>query len=152
MVKQYQNGETKETSLKVRIRLDFRNETRNRIFGGKNITKSAEDAREQHVSLLRNVPFQGIKIEDIDMGMESYVVFDEQFGEDVAFAPVIVTLAADTFEDMIKFIMREEFRKVEVIDPSEILFTKQDAERLLFEINMELQNYKNNLDKRYNLK
>ncbi len=152
MVKKFLNGETEETSLKVRIRLDFKSEIKNKLFGNKNLIKAAEDAREQNVALLRNVPFQGVKVEDIDVGLEIYVVYDELIGEDVAYAPVFLTLEADTFEDVVRFIMRDEFRKIEILEPQEIYLTKQDAERLLFKMNTELRNYRNALDKKYNLR
>jgi len=152
MVKKYVNGEISETTLKVRIRLDFKSEVKNKLFGNKNLIKAAEEAREQHVALLRNVPFQGVKVEDIDLGMEIYVVYDENIGEDVAYAPVFLTLEADSFEDVVRFIMRDEFRKIEIIDPQEIFMSKQDAERLLFKTNTELRSYRNALDKKYNLR
>ena len=48
--------------------------------------------------------------------------------------------------------MRDEFRKIEIIEPQEIFMTKQDAERLLFKTNTELRSYRNALDKKYNLR
>ncbi|MEW6621613.1 MAG: hypothetical protein AB1420_00530 [Bacillota bacterium] len=152
MVKQYIDGTIKETSLKVRIRLDFKSEIKGRIFGGKNINKAAEEAREQHVALLRNVPFQGVKVDDIDVGLEIYTVFDEISGDDVAYAPVVMTIEADTLEDVLRFIMRDEFRKIEILQPQELYLGKQEAERLLFKMNSELKSYRVALDKKYNLR
>ncbi|KUO50497.1 MAG: hypothetical protein APF76_07535 [Desulfitibacter sp. BRH_c19] len=152
MVKKHINGEVQETILKVRIRLDFKSEVKSKLFANKNLIKAAEEAREQHVALLRNVPFQGVKIDDLDLGMEIYVVFDETLGEDVAYAPVFLNLEADSFEDIVRFVMRDEFRKIEIIEPQEIFMSKQDAERLLFKANAELKSYRNALDKKYNLR
>lgn len=153
MVKVKSGEEITEKVLKLKIRLDFKGEAKGKfLFGNKNIEKLAEEARDQQVALIRNVPFQGISIEDIDVGMEIYTVYDENTGEDVAYSPVILTIAADTMEDIIKFIMREEFRKVEVIEPDHIYLTRQDAERMLFRMNQELKSYKTSLEKKYNIK
>ena len=152
MVRKYVNGEILEAALRVRIRMDFKSEVKNRLFRNKNLIRAAEEAREQHVAFLRNVPFQGVKVEDIDIGMEIYVVYDENTGEEVAYAPILVILEVDTFEDVAHFIMRDEFRKVEIIEPQELFMSKQDAERLLFKINTELRTYRNGLDKKYNLR
>jgi len=132
--------------------MDFKSQVKKKFLGNNNLIKAAEDTREQQVALLRNVPFQGIKVEDIDVAMEIYVVYDESTGEDVAYAPILLILEADSFDDVVRFIMRDEFRKVEIIEPQEIFMSKQDAERLLFKINTELRSYRNDLDKRYNLR
>lgn len=152
MVRKYENGEVLETTLRVKVRMDFKSQIKNKLFGSKNLIKAAEETREQQVALLRNIPFQGVRVEDIDLAMEIYVVYDENLGEDVAYAPIFLILEVDAFEDMIRFIMRDEFRKVEIIEPQEVFMSKQDAERLLFKINMELRSYRNDLDKRYNLR
>jgi len=152
MVRKYVNGEILETTLRVKIRMDFKSQVENKLFGSKNLIKAAEEAREQQVALLRNIPFQGIRVENIDLAMEIYMVYDENAGENVAYAPIVLTLEVDTFEDIIRFIMRDDFRKVEIVEPQEIFMSKQDAERLLFKINTELRNYRNDLDKRYNLR
>ena len=152
MVRKYVDGEIIETTLKVRIRMDFKSQVKNKLFASKNLIKAAEDTREQQVALLRNVPFQGVKVEDIDLAMEIYVVCDESTGEDIAYAPIFLTLEADSFEDVVRFIMRDEFKKVEILEPQDFFINKQDAERLLFKINTELISYRNDLDKRYNLR
>lgn len=152
MVRKYLDGEISETTVRVRIRMDFKSQVKKKFLGNNNLIKAAEDTREQQVALLRNVPFQGIKVEDIDVAMEIYVVYDESTGEDVAYAPILLILEADSFDDVVRFIMRDEFRKVEIIEPQEIFMSKQDAERLLFKINTELRSYRNDLDKRYNLR
>ncbi len=153
MVKVNTGDETLEKSLKLKVRLDFKGENKGKfIFGNKNIEKTAEEARDQHVALIRNVPFQGISVEDIDVGMEIYTVYDETVGEEIAYAPVTLTIIADTMEDVIKFTMREEFRKVELLEPENFYFTKQDAERMLFKMNQELKTYKETIEKKYNIK
>jgi hypothetical protein len=71
----------------------------------------AEETREHKVALLRNVPIQGVHIEDIDTSTDVYTVFDDQRSEGVAYAPVLVTIRAETIEDVIHFTARDEFRK-----------------------------------------
>jgi hypothetical protein len=44
--------------------------------------------------------------------------------------------------------MKEEFRKVEIIEPSQLTLSKLDIERLLFRVNEELKAYKAYLDKK----
>lgn len=149
MVKIRVGDEIVERNLKFRLRLDFKGETKNKLFfGGKNPEKGAEEAREQNVALLRNVPYQGITIEDIDSSQEAYLVYDESTGDEIAYAPVIVTLMADSIEDVARFIMRDEFRKVEMLDPGQIVLSKQEVERFLFKVNDELRKYKSTLEKK----
>jgi hypothetical protein len=62
-------------------------------------------------------------------------VYDEARDETIAFAPMEVTLSADTIEDIVFFIMREEFRKIEIIEPEHIYVSRFDAERFLFKAN-----------------
>ena len=110
----------------------------------------AEDVRQHKVSLLRNVPTQGIRIDDIDMSAEVYSVYDEITGRMIAYAPVIITFTADSIEDAIKFCMKEEFRTVEVLEPAELTLSKFDVERLVFKVSEELVSYKEHLLKKIN--
>ena len=61
----------------------------------------AEEVREQRATLLRNIPIQGVRIEDINTNGEVYVLTDETSGDEVAYAPVEFVLEADTIEDVI---------------------------------------------------
>lgn len=144
------NDEIINKPLHLKIRLDYKGESQNRFFfGGKTGEKVAEEIREQKVALMRNIPFQGITINDIDMNVETYSVHDEVSGEEVAYAPVNIELMADDIEDIIRFIVKEEFRKIDIIEPQEIILSKQDLERLIFKINEEMRVYRNSLEKRY---
>lgn len=151
MVKIKLGDELVYTTLRAKIRLDYHAEGKQRgfLFGGKNIERLAEETREQKVGLLRNVPVQGVKIDDIDITQEIYTVFDEDGQRETAFAPIILTVTADTLEDVMKFAAREEFRKIEVLDPESMYLTRFDVERLLFRINEELQTIRRNFEKRY---
>jgi hypothetical protein len=46
--------------------------------------------------------------------------------------------------------MREEFRKVEVLEPQQILLTKHDIERFLFKMNEELRIFQTSIERRSN--
>lgn len=126
--------------LQARIRLDFRGETQPRFFfGGKNGEKAAEEIREQKATLLRNIPYQGIVIEDIDLSLEVYQVYDVSLDDQVYYAPLIITLWASSVEDLIRFIIKEEFRKVEIIQPENITLSSQSLEKLLFKVSEEIK-------------
>lgn len=140
-----------EKPVKVRIRLDFKGSGRpgRLLFGGKSMEKSAEDAREQQVALFRNVPMQGIYIEDIDLSNDIFSVHDEAQGTDIAFAPVVLTVRADALEDIIPLITRRECRKIEVLEPEMFSLAKQDTERILFKIHRQLKMQIDNLERKY---
>jgi len=144
------NDEIINRPLHLKLRLDYKGEPQPRFFfGGKTGEKVAEEIREQKVALMRNVPFQGITINDIDMGIETYCVHDEISGDEVAFAPVNIELMADDLEDIIRFIVRDEFRKIDIIEPQEIILSKHDLERLIFKISEEMRTYRHSLEKKY---
>lgn len=138
--------------IKIRIRLDYKGETKppRFFFGGKTTDRVAQELREQKAALIRNVPLQGINIEDINCNLEIYHVSDELEGEEVAFAPMVITLSAESIEDVIRFIMREEFRKIEIIEPDNIVFSKQDLERFLAKVNEEMDANKELWEKKVN--
>lgn len=151
MVRVRMGDELIQTSMKARVRLDFRGNSKpgRFLFGGRNSEKIAEEIREQQVAMLRNVPIQGIQVENIDMSQEVYMLPDENDNHEVAYAPVILDLTADSVEDLLKFIAREDFRKIEVLEPAEMVLTRHDMERMLFQVNEELRKYKSALERRY---
>ncbi len=138
-------------SLRLRIRLDYKGVNRpgRFFFGGKATDEVAEEIREQQVGLMRNIPMQGINIEEVDMSADVYTIYDEEHSAQVAFAPVIFTLQAESLEDLVKFIVREEFRKVEIEEPDNLSLTKVDLERLLFKLSEEVKNYRVMLERKY---
>lgn len=143
-----------DKDIKAKVRLDIKGVTRpgRFLFGGKPMDKVAEDAREQQVTLLRNVPVQGIHIDDIDLSMETYTVYDESTNIEVAYAPVMLQLTADSLEDLIRFIMREDFRKIEIHSPTSLSLYRYDIERLIFAIAKELKDYRQHLEHTHNLR
>jgi len=152
MVKIKLGDEIVHTTLKAKVRLDYKGAGRpgRFLFGGKNTERIAEETREQQAALLRNVPIQGIVIENIDMSQEVYTVTDEVNNQEIAFAPLILDLVADGLEDVIRFIARDEFRKIEILEPAEVYLTKHDMERLLFKMNQEIKSYREYIEKKLN--
>jgi len=145
---------TGDKPIRVKIRLDFRGTAKpgKFFFGGKSVEKIAEEAREQNVAVFRNIPVQGIKILDIDVGTEVYTVFDDVNNNDVAYAPIILDVASESLEDLMKLIAREEFRRIEVLNPAVIDLSRFDMERLLFRVAEEIKVYRNHVERKYNLK
>ncbi|MCG9968124.1 hypothetical protein L9W92_08685 [Pelotomaculum terephthalicicum JT] len=138
----------------VKVRLDFKGTGRTGrfLFGGKTTDKAAEEAREQQLTLFRNVPMQGIHIIDIDVSTEVYTVYDDIANSEVAYAPLVLTIKADSLENIIRFIAREDFRKIEVLDPASISLSHNDIERILFKIYEEMKDFRLWLERKYNLR
>lgn len=147
-----QNEDNLYRSLRVKVRIDFRGVGKpgRFLFGGKPSDKAAEDLREQQVAVFRNVPIQGIQVEDIDMSAEVYTVHDEVTNTEVAFAPVVLSIRSESLEDIMRFIARDDFRKIEIIDPPNLTLTKYDVERLLFRVAEEMRVYRSLLERKYN--
>lgn len=132
------------TKIKMRVRFDFVGRAKTgKLFRGKNCVELAEQIREHKVSLIRNVPMQGIEIEDIDMSPEIFTICDEITNNISAYAPVIIRFSADSMENAIKFTMKEEFRTVDILEPKDITLSKFEIERLLLRISEELLGYLN---------
>ena len=141
MVKVKLGDDVIQSKILFKVRFDYRGEHKpgRFLFGGKSIELMAEENREEKVTLLKNLPVQGVSFKDYDITPEPYVVYDDNLGERVAYAPAVITVQADSIEDMVKFIMREEFRKLEVLEPSQMFITNKDLERVLFKMNEELR-------------
>ncbi|MDS1030666.1 hypothetical protein RDV78_09335 [Bacillota bacterium LX-D] len=147
------NDQIVNKDLQVKLRLDYKGEAHNKFFlKGKSSERAADEVREQRAALLRNVPFQGITINNLDINSEIYTVQDDADGTEIAYAPINLDLSASSIEDLICFIVRDEFRKVEVLEQNEIVLTGQDLERLLFKINFEIRRFRDSLEKKYNSK
>lgn len=151
MVKSLVGTELQEKEIRARIRLDFRGVGRpgRLLFGGKTTEKAAEDAREQQAALFRHVPLQGVRIEDINMSHEVYTVTDEVTGAEVAYAPLELTVVAEGVDDLVRLIAREEFRKIEIIEPENVVLSKYELERFFFRIGEELNRYRVTLERKY---
>lgn len=135
--------------LRLRVRFDYIGRAKSKkFFGNKGIEQVAEEIRQHKVSQIRNIPIQGIHIEDIDMSQEVYSVIDEITGREMCYAPVIIVFGADSLEDVMRFIMKEEFRTVEILQPDQLTFSKLEMERLLLRVNDQLINYRNYLERK----
>jgi hypothetical protein len=133
-------------ALKIRMRFDYPGQIRSgRLFGNKPPEQLAADNRENRVSTLRNIPLQGIHIADIDMSLDIYTVIDEISGKRIAYAPVMITLAADGIEDAVQFAAREEFRTIEVLEPQEMILSSVTVEKVFFKISQEMAACRENL-------
>ncbi|MCL6558712.1 MAG: hypothetical protein K6U74_07875 [Firmicutes bacterium] len=151
MVKGLAGSDLVDKSIAARVRLDFRGVARpgRFLFGGKTTEKAAEEAREQYAAIFRNVPLQGIKVEDINMAYEVYTVSDDATGAEVAYAPLELTVVADGIDDLVRLIFREEFRKIEVLDLDSLVLGRYEIERLFYRIGEELQRYRQLLERKY---
>ena len=127
--------------LKIKVRFEYKRKPRPArfFFGGKRTENVAQEFREQQVALWRNVPLQGISVENMDLG-EIYSVYDEEMDEEVAFAPLELVVWADSLEDLLRFVVREEFRRIEILEPNNIILNSKEIERLLFKMNEFFQN------------
>jgi len=129
--------------IRVRIRMDFRGESKSGrfFFGGKSKELMAETMREQQVALLRNVPLQGIIIEDVDLSLDVYTVNEEngRRNHEVAYAPIILTLRIENIDDLLPLLIKPEFRKIEFLSPENISLHRLDMERLLFRLSQSFQ-------------
>ncbi len=142
-----------ETEIRAKVRLDYKGQGRSGrfLFGGKPVDRIAEEVREQQVALLRNVPIQGIHIENIETSIEVYIVWDDVSEVNVAYAPVVLTLTADNIEDLLRFIVRESFCKIEIIEPGSIMLSRYDLERCLYKIGETIKSYVTNFERKHNL-
>jgi len=132
--------------IKVKIRFDYVSKAPSgKFFGNKNIEQLADNIRQQKVAKMRNVPIQGVRIEDIDMSQDIYTLVDDVTGKSAAYAPVVITIGADKIDEVIKFIIMDEFRTIEILEPTESLLTKGDLERLLFVVSQELSECRDQL-------
>ena len=128
--------------IRARIRLDFRGEGKSGrfIFGGKTQEEMAEQVRDQEVALLRNVPMQGIFLEDIDVSLDLYTVTesDGRRKREVAYAPIILTLRLENLDDLLPFTIKPEFRKIEFLSPENLQIHRLDVERLFFRVSQSI--------------
>lgn len=151
MINSPDNGDKRLVkSLKVRLRFDYRGEKNGGLFGRKSSEKVAEEMRDHVAALLRNVPRRGIVIEEINAGLDIYTIYDEETGKEAAYAPLEILICADRIEDILGFVMRPEFRRIEVITPEEIALSNKGLERLLYRVNEELGNFTRTLERKIN--
>ncbi len=119
--------------IRMKIRLDYRGlpQPGRLFFRRKSIEEAAEEQREQKMALWQNLPIQGVNVLDIKV-YDIYTVTEEEDGyeEEVAYAPVELVVTADSLEDCAYIVSREEFRRVEIINPAGIRLSARDTEKL----------------------
>lgn len=125
------------SSVKIRakIRFDYRGKARPSrfFFGGKTMEETATELRQQQAALWRNVPVQGIVVEDMEMA-DIYTVYDENVDDEVAYAPLELEVWADSLAYLVRFAIREEFRRLKIMEPTRISLSVQDMEQVFFEV------------------
>lgn len=132
--------EEKETVRQMRIRaivrFDYRGKARPSrfFFGGKSTEEAAEELRQQQAALWKNVPVQGIFVENIELG-DIYTVYDDDAENEVAFAPMEIKVLADSLEQLVRFAVRDEFRRIRILEPENVSLNGHDMERLFFQVN-----------------
>ncbi|HBG16935.1 MAG TPA: hypothetical protein DDW93_09165 [Firmicutes bacterium] len=126
-------------SLRAKIRLDFRGEeSRQSFFFGKEKPElSAESHRQRQVTILKNLPWQGVTLEELNTDYEIYTVASAERGEKIAYAPVELTVTADSLEDLLSFVLRDEFRKIKILEPQELTLSSLDMERAIYKMGQE---------------
>jgi hypothetical protein len=151
---QDEDKRNERNGILARVRLDFKGDGKpgRLLFGGKPSDKAAEEAREQQVAIFKNIPLHGVQIMDIDLGTEVYTVTDDFTGANTAYAPLVLTIRADSLESILRFITREDFRKVEILDPAFVTLSHYEIERMLFKVYEETKDYKSRLERKHNLK
>ena len=61
-----------------------------------------------------------------------------------------VTVSADSVEDLGRFIVNGEFRKIEILEPEQMYYNRLDLERFLFKISQEIKLYYGQLERKLN--
>jgi len=54
-----------------------------------------------------------------------------------AYAPVEMVVEADSLEDLMPLTLREEFRKIKILEPNQLLVSNNEVERFIFRVNEE---------------
>jgi len=129
-------------SLKARIRFDFKAEAPSSHFFWRrhDLREAAKKIRNQKVALLRNLPLQGVNVQGLELDYEVYLVPGEGHNGDAAYAPAELVVEADSPEDLIKLTLKEEFRKIRVLEPQELSLSHNEMERLIFKMSEEYRN------------
>ncbi|QNO13543.1 hypothetical protein HYG86_01550 [Alkalicella caledoniensis] len=121
----------RKPKLKCKLRFDVPAvvQTPKLFFGSSDNKAMAKQNRLKEVNLLKNLPLQGITYEKISSDGEIYILDEDN--SQVAYAPIEVILNADFLEDLLPLILRDSFRRVEILEPSDLSLDKFQGERLL---------------------
>ncbi len=130
----------KNKKFKIKVRFDYRGVPRPSrfIFGGKKSREVAEELRQRQAAMWRNVPLQGVRIEDTDF-FDLYSVYDEIEDDVLFYAPMELTATVDSLEDCVRFICREEFKRIEILEPAQVSLSSRELERIFFKLSEAMQ-------------
>lgn len=122
--------------IRAKVRFDYRGKARppRFFFGGKRSEEAAVDLRQQQEALWHNVPVQGVYIQNIVAG-DIYTVFDDEVDNQVAYAPLELEVLADSLCHLVRFAVRDEFRRIKVMEPAKLDLSIHDMEQVFFQIN-----------------
>ncbi len=126
--------------LKAKIRFDFQvsnGENRRFFWQRPDLVKMAQEKRTRQVSLLKNLPFQGLNVVDLNSDQEVYLTPEDDNHMETAYAPVELLVEADSIQDLMQLTFKEEFRKIKVIEPQEVFLSHSEIEKFLFKANEE---------------
>ncbi len=121
------------SKIQARVRFDYRGTPHPArfFFGGRGSREVAENLREQQATLWRNVPLQGVQVDDI-VFLDMYSVHEKSGEGEITYAPLEVLIAVDSLEDCLRFVCKAEFRRLQVIHPSAVSLNGHEVERLLY--------------------
>lgn len=125
--------------VKAKIRLDYKANggPRKFLWQRQDLRETAKEIRVKNVALLRNLPFQGLNVADFDLEHEVFVVPGDGNVKETAYAPVELTVEADSLEELMQFTLKEEFRKIKILEPEKMQLSNGELERFLFKMNVE---------------
>lgn len=129
-------------TVKAKIRFDYKVEsgsTHRFFWQRRDLRLLAKEIRAKKVSLLRNLPFQGLNVEALNMEHEVYLIPEDEHQQETAYAPVELLVEADSIADLMPLTLQEEFRKIKVLEPEELSLSNVDVERFLFRVNEEFR-------------
>lgn len=123
------------SSIRAKVRFDYRGKAipSRFFFGGKSTGEAAVELRQQQAALWKNIPVQGVRVENIDLG-EMYTVHDEDADGEVTFAPLELDIIAESPADLVRFAVRDEFRRIQIVEPQERVISDREMERIFFQI------------------
>jgi len=126
-------------SVKAQIRFDYKARIDKSRFLWRRLDprENAKKIRAKQVTLLWNLPFQGLNVEKIDAEHEVYFAPAGEFEGETAYAPLEMVVQADSLADLMPLTLREEFRKIKVLEPKEVVLSNGDVERFLFRVSAE---------------
>jgi hypothetical protein len=136
--------------IRAKVRFDYRGKARPSrfFFGGKRSEEAAEELRQQQAALWQNVPVQGIYVESIEQG-DIYAVYDEDADDEITFAPLEIVVRADSLSQLVRFAVRDEFRRIKILEPLLLNLSVQDMEQVFFQINGEARTHIMQKTRRY---